>query len=53
MVVIHIARGEGSDALIVECIRGSGACFDDVAFVELELHFTGHVFLGEIGRAHV
>lgn len=43
VVVVKVAGGEGGDALVVERVRGGGACLDDVALVELELHFAGHI----------
>ena len=45
-MVIQITGGEGSQVLIVQRVRRSGSRLDDVALVELEFHFTGHIFLG-------
>ena len=45
-MIIQITGGEGSQVLIVQRVRRSGSCLDDVALVELEFYFTGYIFLG-------
>ena len=32
MMIIQVSGGKGSNAFIVQCIRGSGACLDNIAF---------------------
>ena len=53
MVIVQIAGGEGSDALIVERVGRSGASLDDIALVELEFYLAGHIFLSLLDDAAV
>ena len=46
MMVVEVTGGEGGQRLTVQGVRGGGACLDDVAFVQLELDFAGHILLG-------
>ena len=46
MVVVEISGCERSERLIVEAVWRSRSGFDDIAFVQLEFYFSGHVFLG-------
>ena len=50
-MIIQITGGEGSQVLIVQRVRRSGSCLDDVALVELEFHFTGYIFLGLLNES--
>ena len=45
VVIIEIAGCKGCEALIVEAVRGVCAGLNDVAFVEAEFDFAGHVLL--------
>ena len=46
VMVVQVAGGEGSDGLVVQGIGRGGPGLDNVALVQLELHFAGHIFLG-------
>ena len=46
VVVVQIACGKACQRLAVERVGGGGAGLDDVALVELEFHFAGHILLG-------
>ena len=50
MVVVQVAGGEGSQGLVVQGVGRGGSGLDDIALVELELHFSGHVLLGHIHK---
>ena len=45
MVVVEVTGGKGGQGFVVQGVGGSGSGFDDVAFVKLELDFSGYVFL--------
>ena len=46
VVVVQVAGREGCQGLIVQGVGGGGSGLDDIALVELELYFSGHVLLG-------
>ena len=46
VMVVQIACGKRSDALIVERIGGSGSGLNDIALVKLEFHFACNAALG-------
>ena len=50
-MVIEITGLEGGKILIIERIRRGGACLDDVALVQTEFDFAGHVFLGGLDES--
>ena len=48
MMVIQIAGREACKGFTVQRIWGSRSGFDDITFIELELHFTGHILLSAL-----
>ena len=45
-MIVQISGGEGSQGFIVQAVWRGGSGFDDIAFVQFEFYFSGHVFLG-------
>ena len=45
-MIIQISGGKGGQRLTVQAVRRGSSGFDDVAFVEFELYFSGYIFLG-------
>ncbi len=50
-MIVHIACRKGSDALVVKRIWRSCSRLDDIAFIQLEFHFAGHILLGGLDES--